>query len=415
MNFTANYFERYNSYSAFITENPNPDTNLIVVIPCYRDEFIFKTLDSLFANNITEVNVEIIVVVNFSVDDNENTKQLNRNIYNQLKDYKKTFIDSKIRIYPIIIEDVPKKHAGVGNARKAGMDEAARRFEKINNPFGIIVSLDADTLVHKDYLKETEKSFENNKNQGACLIQFEHDFDASVYEKEVITAAKYYELYLRYFRLALKLTGFPYPYHTIGSCFAVTAETYVKAGGMSRRQGGEDFYFIHKIAPLTKIGVVNKKLVYPSPRVSDRVPFGTGPSVKKIINEKKYMVYNFDAFIRLKEFFGTFDELYAKTNDAIDEIPKIIKDYYGKEKIIEIINECKVNTNSLSNFKKRMFSNFNAFFIIKFLNSLSNHNLLMPEDVLLCSQKLLKYYNFSPENNDIKGIYQNIINLDVLH
>ena len=40
---------------------------------------------------------------------------------------------------------------GVGLARKTGMDEAVRRFDIINNPEGVILSLDADCTVEHNY------------------------------------------------------------------------------------------------------------------------------------------------------------------------------------------------------------------------------------------------------------------------
>ena len=56
-----------------------------------------------------------------------------------------------------------------------------------------------------------------------------------------------YELYLRYYRLALEYTGHPHAYHCIGSAFAVRTLDYVAQGGMNKRQAGEDFYFLQKL------------------------------------------------------------------------------------------------------------------------------------------------------------------------
>ena len=68
--------------------------------------------------------------------------------------------------------------------------------------------------------------------------------DMTVQAREAIMK---YELYLRYYRLALEYTGHPHAYHCIGSAFAVRTLDYVAQGGMNKRQAGEDFYFLQKL------------------------------------------------------------------------------------------------------------------------------------------------------------------------
>jgi hypothetical protein len=41
---------------------------------------------------------------------------------------------------PLLFEDLPRKHAGVGLARKIGMDLAVEHFLRNEKPRGIIVS-----------------------------------------------------------------------------------------------------------------------------------------------------------------------------------------------------------------------------------------------------------------------------------
>ena len=85
----------------------------------------------------------------------------------------------------------------------------------------------------------------------------------------------------------MKFANLPYSYHTIGSAFAVSASSYAKQGGMNRRKAGEDFYFISKLIKGEKFGEITKTKVIPSPRISDRVPFGTGRSIMKELTIKK--------------------------------------------------------------------------------------------------------------------------------
>ncbi len=41
----------------------------------------------------------------------------------------------------------------------------------------------------------------------------------------------------------------------VGSALAVKALQYVKAGGMNRKQAGEDFYFVQKLVPPVDISL----------------------------------------------------------------------------------------------------------------------------------------------------------------
>ncbi|MDD3741231.1 MAG: hypothetical protein PHH30_08315, partial [Bacteroidales bacterium] len=369
MSFADNYFCRFNSSPKIFINNPCKKTGIIVVIPCFDDDFIFQTLDSLDSAQSPKCKTEILIIINSGENSSQQSIENNRLIYNKLKKQKEESFYSNFDIYIHNIENTPKKIAGVGNARKTGMDEAVRRFNSINNADGIIVSLDADCLVDKNYFVEIEDYYKNNSKSGACTIQFQHDFNSENYSNEIISACRLYEIYLRYFRLALKYSGYPYPIHTIGSCFCVKAKSYIKAGGMSQRQGGEDFYFLHKLTQMTQLGTINKALVFPSPRISDRVPFGTGPAVSKIISDKSYKVYNFELFNILKEFFNSYDELYSISQIADLTIPDEVTKYIGIDNLFSVVNECKKNTNSIQSFKKRLQSKFDAFFIIKFLNS----------------------------------------------
>ncbi len=392
MNFSSSYFSRYNTQPALFDTLPCEQVGMIVVIPCYDDEFIFNTLQSLEKTKQAESSFEVIVIVNAGINAPASVIEKNRKIYDELQEKSENTFYQKFRLFPAIIENIPKKKAGVGYARKAGMDEAVRRFAVIDKPQGIIISLDADTLVCEDYFVAIENNFKQNTKIGAFTFQFQHDFNPELYSKEEIEACKQYEMYLRYFSLALKFSGFPYSFHTIGSCFAVTASAYTKVGGMPCRQGGEDFYFLHKLVPMTTVGEIKEVLVYPSPRLSDRVPFGTGPSVKRIIENGAYRVYNVDLFLALKRFFDCFDYFSESENIDIDIVPNEIKEFIEKEKLLEMINECKQNAKPGKNLQKRLFSKFDAFFIIKFLNSFTDTDNYPPMEVAKAAKRLQEYY-----------------------
>ena len=400
MNFSTHYFSRYNAQPVLFDTPPCEHVGMIVVIPCYDDEVVFNTLQSLEEAKQAESEVEVIVIVNSGENAPASVIENNRKIFAELKNQSESGYYKKFNLLPAIVENVPKKKAGVGYARKTGMDEAVRRFAAVDKPLGIIISLDVDTLVNENYVVSIENHFKQNTQSGAFTFQFQHDFNPEIYSREEIEACKRYEIYLRYFRFALKLTGFPYYFHTIGSCFAVTASAYTKVGGISCRQGGEDFYFLHKLAPMTIIGEIKEILVYPSPRISDRVPFGTGPSVRNIIQDNRYMVYNFDLFFILKRFFDCFDLFSQSENINLKIVPSEIVEFTGERRLLEMINECKQNTKQDKNLIKRLFSKFDAFFIIRFLNSFGDDSNFPPMEVEEAGKMLLKYCKIE-ENGDI--------------
>jgi hypothetical protein len=392
---------------------PDKSAGIIIIIPCYLEDRVEETINSIYACDRPDCKTEMIVVVNSSEKDSKETMEFNRQTYKLLDNLSSKYIDNKIQLISVIIENVKSKDAGVGNARKIGMEIAVSRFREAGNQKGIIVSLDADCLVHKDYLTEIKQSFDSNPKQGLAIFQFKHDLDSEKYSQEIIHAAMLYEIYLRYFRICLQNTGFPYAYHTIGSCFAVSPETYRRAGGMPKKQGGEDFYFIHKCAPITKTGIIKKPLVFPSPRISDRVPFGTGPAVKRIISQDKYQVYSFRSFLIIKEFYTSFPAIYYNTDAAISKIPKEIINYIGLEDLVKKINECKTNTAGEQAFIKRMFRNFDAFFVIKFLNELHKNEIYKTQDILCACAELINFKDVILSNNTANEINEILFRLDI--
>ena len=162
----------------------------------------------------------------------------------------------------------------------------------------MILCTDADTLFPKNYLSETLTYFQKNPKIQACSIHFEHPLDQEN-SKEIIE----YELHLRYYVEALKYAKHPHAFHTIGSSMAVRSEAYQQQGGMNKRKAGEDFYFLHKLIPNGRFGDIVSTHTIPSPRLSDRVPFGTGKAMNDQINQKgELLSYHPQIFEDLKLF-----------------------------------------------------------------------------------------------------------------
>ena len=208
----------------------------------------------------------------------ENNKLTIKNIESWKKENSNCFF----RLFAFMTGQSSVSGWGVGLARKTGMDEAVRRFNSIDNPDGVILNLDADCLVEKNYFVSVCNELLKKKDRTACSIYFEHPLSGNDFPENIYKYITLYELHLRYYFQGLAYSGFPYVFHTVGSAIAVKALPYIKAGGMNRRQAGEDFYFIQKLVPAGGYFNLNSTTVYPSPRASSRVPFGTGASIGKL-------------------------------------------------------------------------------------------------------------------------------------
>lgn len=371
--FAERYIQNNVVYPPFIQEQVFPEIYLIVVIPCLNEPEIFRTLDSLWACSPAQSACEVIVTVNDSDGSSPEIKAFNQKTFQELKEWKIENDKPKMTLLPIYAPDVPDRFAGAGMARKIGMDEAVRRFNELNRPSGIIVGLDADCLVSANYLTQIETCFRSGKNCFGATINFRHRVEEMQDERQKL-GIELYEDYLHYYKKSLDFTGFPNSIYTIGSAFAVRADAYVKQGGMNRRKAGEDFYFLHKLTKLGKIKEISDAYVFPSCRVSTRVPFGTGASMTKWMNgtEDLTLTYNFAAFSALKKLFDLADAFYRinpqKYRSIINDLPEVIQGYLETIKFAEKLKEVDQNSSSPESFKKRFFQFFDAFIILRFLN-----------------------------------------------
>ncbi|MEO5378091.1 MAG: glycosyltransferase family 2 protein [Magnetococcus sp. DMHC-6] len=362
------YIQNRLLYPATITAPPCADLDLIVVIPSRNEPHLCATLTSL-QNASRSAPVEVIVVINGAQEDPPELRQRNHFYAQEAEAWAKANPSADFFCHILYFPDLPSRHAGVGLARKIGMDEALIRFHRLQNPQGVIVCLDADCTVAPNYFDTLQHHFRHNPDTPGCAIYFEHPF-ANLTEERHRQAIVLYELYLRYWRAGLHFCGFPYPFHTIGSSMAVRANAYSRQGGMNQRKAGEDFYFLQKILPLGQFTEVNTTTVYPSPRVSWRVPFGTGRAVKDWLEEGRpdRLVANPQGWLDLFFLFSSIEQLYSERDDFPPLSPALEK-FLGSVQWSAALNEIRQNSASPATFRARFFQWFNAFRIRKFFNT----------------------------------------------
>ena len=375
MGFASTYLLKRALFHEFLSETPRNDTGIIAVVPSYSEPHITQLLDSLYLCRKPDCSVEIIIVINAPVSAGFDEHLVNTRSIAEIGKWKDQHTDCFFRTYIIDATLFATDDWGVGSARKTGMDEAVRRFEKIGHPGGVIVCLDADCRVAPDYFTAITGGLLNRKSYSACSIYFEHPLNPEEYPEDVIQSIILYELHLRYYYQGLLFSGFPYAFHTVGSAVAVKALAYVRAGGMNRKKAGEDFYFIQKLIPAGGFFTLNQTTVFPSPRSSSRVPFGTGAAVAKLTlnNTRSLLTYNFKAFEDLKTFFSLTDRIFncniKELNEIYSSLPESIKLFLSSEEWILKCSEIISNTSGPESFKKRFFGWFNMFRIVKFMNN----------------------------------------------
>lgn len=367
------YFLKY-GFKPKLEVEPDLKLGLIVVIPSYNEPNLEKSLESLLNCKQPNCTVEVITVINYPSDALADVVE-NANYCNEIVGKINSQSNNpNLQFYSILASELPKKQAGVGLARKIGMDEAAYRFFTINNPKGIISCYDADSNCMDNYLVELEKLWIDNPKTNACSIRYEHPISGNEFEPSIYKGITQYELHLRYYNQASRFIKFPFAYHTIGSSMACCAESYVKFGGMNRHKAGEDFYFLQKIIPHGNFAELNSTSVFPSPRPSNRVPFGTGRAMLKHQQspEESILTYDFNSFFTLIPLFENIEFLYRSESQTINNWLKSLHPALQENLVIyefaKKINEIKANTNSIESFRKRFFFWFDAFMLLKYLN-----------------------------------------------
>lgn len=249
---------------------PSQLRDFVIIPACDECESIGETLASLAAAETVE-KVAILLVVNHPSGAPESVRNANRQLLEMLRGGE----FGSLNLYWI---DAPDLTDGVGEARKLGADAVVAALAAEQLPDTLFYSLDADTTVPPDYFRRIRAAF---GDAAALTLGVRHRKGENAALERAI---REYEAYMDRYVGRLRAAGSPYAFHTIGSAFVVRAEAYLRAGGMRKRSGGEDFYFLQAVSKTGKVLEHEEIQVFPSPRPSARVPFGTGPSVRKLLD-----------------------------------------------------------------------------------------------------------------------------------
>lgn len=361
--------------------------NNIVVVPAIHEyENIVNLLKSLTENDNKYFNETLVIfVVNNLKSSHEDVISNNRKSLELIRDiiFNKTNGEwiNKIRSAGLNVGlidassnslELSEKDGGVGLARKVGMDIALTHFDYSNSEKKILICLDADCTVEKNYLTAIVQAFKK-RDVSAAYVQYEHLFPEDEKEKLAIIC---YEIFLRYYVLGLIYANSPFAFPTIGSTMICDYESYIRIGGMNKKKAAEDFYFMEKLAKITSIKKINSTKVYPASRGSWRVPFGTGQRVNRYFagTHDEYLLYNPKSFEVLKNWlhcYTTFEihnaDKYLKKAKEIDPtLHSFLVENSFKESWEKIILNSKTDE-QIQKQKKIWFDGFRTLKLIHYL------------------------------------------------
>ena len=372
------YTERFRSYPALIEEPINPEVKLIVCIPVCSEPDLVKTLLSLSHCFQPDILVEIILLFNKNAWMSSGDMILHEQSWNEVLTWISSHTESWIRFLPVFVNEMPDMKGGVGWASKFAMDEAAMRLGQD----GIIACLDADCTVSKNYIREISNQFIAHPLVDAASVYFEHPYqNLSQKDREAIIR---YELHLRYLVHVQRWCGHPFAYQTVGSSMAVRRNAYLSQGGMNTKRAGEDFYFLQKFIETGKLFEIKSATVFPSARISNRVPFGTGKAMEEMKRHgTQWDTHSFEIFKMIKPLFQSLEIL---RNSLLEEIrnENVWRRIPGlDEKLVSYLIEINFTsearlisdqTTSQSAFNKRLFRYFNAFQMIKYIHYMRDNH-----------------------------------------
>ncbi|MDA8679011.1 hypothetical protein N9L80_01760 [Luminiphilus sp.] len=253
----------------------------VMVLPCFDESpgFIHR-----FVQAFETASVLLIVVINrpaSSVPEvNQSLKealatlptrplQLGYDLHEASRSFSLLSIDLEA------LEGATPNDQGVGRARRVGCDVALTLIDRhtVSSPW--IYSTDADTEWDASLLTRTWPS-----EASAVSLPFTH---RATDDPAISHATLIYELTMHHYVLHLQAIGSPYAFHTLGSSCVINSHAYAAVRGMPLRNAAEDFYLLNKLAKVGSVHCASGAGVSITSRQSNRVPFGTGPAVEKLM------------------------------------------------------------------------------------------------------------------------------------
>ena len=339
-----------------------------LVIPAYQE--IWQDVQKVWQQ--LHKDLLIILVVNAPESNDPATNQLIDDIKHSAsvlhRENNLYYLQTADKYHLLLVDrchpPIPPKQ-GVGLARKIGADIALSLIHKgcITCPW--IFNTDADVQLPQDYLAAVATDLD----AAAVIYPFTH-----LPNPRSEQACHLYEISLFYYVAGLRYAGSPYAFHTIGSTIAINANHYASVRGFPRRNAGEDFYLLNKLAKTGNILELGKPILQISGRLSERVVFGTGPAMRKIIQLKSpdtdFLFYNPRIFLRLKQFLARLKT--SRKSNLKDHFTSPETEHWCREVNLHALIASKQNQKPAV-FNKFIHDWMDGFRTLKFVHFMRRH------------------------------------------
>ena len=378
------------SFSCYIKRNPvswpiEPDgiaasnARHFAVIPVFdENENIAASLASVKQSlqNSPEP-IAVLLVVNEPPSASSSARNANAELLQSLRKNDGKYdgglaVGKELFFIDLTDKEIPHKFRTVGNARKIGFDGILGASDgKVTKENSLFFSLDADTLVAGNYFSAALAYQKQNPAAAGAVYYFEHRLPE--HDKALSNAVMRYEIFLLDYAEKLFQSKSLFNFWTIGSAFFCTARDYVRCGGMRRHAAGEDFYFLQALRKVGAVGIIAQSCVYPAGRVSDRVPFGTGPAIARQLAGNGLELYNSGGFELLRDFFTRCGNALPEdlAGDITALAPAELKNFLDEQNFAAIWQKILRNTpRQREKLLMALQTYCDGFFILKFCHYL---------------------------------------------
>ena len=282
---------------------------------------------------------------------------------------------------------LPADKQGVGWVRK-------RLFDRITahcSDEDLLISLDADTEIRPNYLQSIATTMQSTPLLPALAVPYYHNLTGN---EAIDRAILRYEFYLRTYAINLLRIRSPYSFTALGSAIVMRAAAYKKVGGITPLQSGEDFYLLQKLRKMSTLHVWCEERVYPAARESTRVPFGTGPAIKKGLNGNwsSYPIFSPSLFDEIREVYEQIPRLY--TEDIHSSFFDFLCQRFADTHFLEPLRK---NFKTLPMFCKAFHHKVDALRIFQHLKQRQPELSLSDQEALQQNLHLLNYSNPIPD------------------
>jgi hypothetical protein len=178
-----------------------------------------------------------------------------------------------------------------------------------------------------------------------------------------------------------------------------SADAYLAVRGMNRREAGEDFYFLNKLAKIGDVNYIKKTCVYPSARASLRVPFGTGKRIQRFLTHEceEYVLPDPQIFEILAKWLHLMEQPfhYDKKDILINAelIHPLLASFLNNYSFEQVWTRIRRNVKNQDTLINQFHCWFDGFKTLKLINYLSREfyppiNMFVAVDSILKMQQI---------------------------